>query len=424
MEENQARPVTENIRKNRSPLITACVVCAAIAVTVLFFRKDFSTGEPVSTGLMVFLCLVHAVLVVTAYLCWPRYSSLEKTVFPAGYLVVLVLLLVVARELLLYPLFVLFYAAVFHIKAGRLLFFLLLFSLIFLPFYWFPFFIFASFIFFIFRKARWQRNSPLVSMFLFAGIILLFVLLLPLIFLSLQNSPQTLFLTLHEPAFRDALFNTVLSSTVSTLIVVLFGVPLSYAMVRFRFPGRKIMDSLIDIPILVPQSVVAIAALVLAGPKAPLGIFLERYGLGISGTMLGIIFCQVFVSFPFLVRAAMNAFEQIPVEMENVSRVLGASPGSTFFRVSLPLALGAVFDGAILSWARAVSEFGSIMIIAPYPRVLSVYTWELFASFGLRESQPFSILFLIFCVWLFVLLRWTRYRPIFRYTDREVTTHA
>ena len=130
------------------------------------------------------------------------------------------------------------------------------------------------------------------------------------------------------------------------------------------------------------------------------------------------------MSFPFLVRAAMNAFEQIPVEMENVSRVLGASPGSTFFRVSLPLALGAIFDGAILSWARAVSEFGSIMIIAPYPRVLSVYTWELFASFGLRETQPFSILFLIFCVWLFVLLRWTRYRPVFRYTTREVTTHA
>ncbi|MDP7420222.1 MAG: ABC transporter permease [bacterium] len=396
---------------------TAVAIVAAVIGTVMFFGNR-------SVGLVVFLCTVHAVFLITGTLCWKRYTLFEKTVFPAGYLIILILLEAVAHEPLLYPLFVLMYSATFHLRLGRVMLFLLLFSLILTPYYWLPVFAFTSFLSFIFMKARWELSPPFMTSLLVIGLVMLFVLLLPLLFLTLQSTPQTLFLTLGETEFKESLSNTVLSSTVATIIVILFGVPLSYAMVRFKFPGRKMIDSLIDIPILVPQSVVGIAALVLAGPKAPLGIFLEKYGLGVSGTMLGIIFCQVFVSFPFLVRNVMNAFETIPVEMENVSRVLGATPSSTFFRVTLPLALGAVFDGAILSWARAVSEFGSIMIIAPYPRTLSVYTYELFIQYGLKETQPFSILFLIFCVWLFVLLRWTRYRPIFRLTAREVKTNA
>jgi molybdate/tungstate transport system permease protein len=186
-------------------------------------------------------------------------------------------------------------------------------------------------------------------------------------------------------------------------------VPLAYGMARLQFRGRDIINSLIDLPILIPQSVAGIAILVLLGPKAPAGQFLQQYlGVEVSGSYLGIIACQIFVSCPFLIRSAMNAFEEMGPQLESVSRSLGASPLATFWRVALPLASGAVFNGAILTWARAISETGALMVMAYRPMTVPVYSYDVFTQYGLDEARPAAIVLLIVCLWAFIVLRWMR----------------
>jgi len=123
------------------------------------------------------------------------------------------------------------------------------------------------------------------------------------------------------------------------------------------------------------------------------------------------------VSSPFLVRSATNAFRDMGPALENVSRTLGASPLNTFFRISLPMASGAIFSGCILTWARAISEVGSLMVLAYHPFTVSIYTYDMFVQYGLQEARPAAVLLVIVCLWGFLALRWLRgisLGPLFR----------
>jgi len=233
--------------------------------------------------------------------------------------------------------------------------------------------------------------------------------------MMMQNTPQSIITSIKDPKLIEAIKNSLLTSTISTIIVLIFGVPLAYAMARIEFPGKKIVESMIDLPILVPQTVAGIALLVIAGPKTPLGDFLNStFNISIAGSYTGIIIAQVFVSSPFLIRSAISAFELIDTNLETVSRTLGASNFSTFFKISIPLALGGIFNGIILTWSRAISEVGSLMVIAYYPKTAPVYLYDQFIQYGLSETKPAAILLIITCLWIFIVLRWIRYYPIGR----------
>ncbi|MBC7288596.1 MAG: ABC transporter permease subunit, partial [Armatimonadetes bacterium] len=110
----------------------------------------------------------------------------------------------------------------------------------------------------------------------------------------------------------------------------------------------------------------------------------------------------------FLIRGAMTSFMQMDARLENVSRTLGASPISTFFRVSLPLAAPGIFSGFILTWARAVSETGSIMVIAYRPLTVGTLTFDVFTQYGLEEATPVAVLLVLTCLWAFIVLRWMK----------------
>jgi molybdate/tungstate transport system permease protein len=268
-----------------------------------------------------------------------------------------------------------------------------------------------------------QRTKRFQLVCLGFGFLLIVGIMLPLLYLCFQVTPQTLITSVADSVFRDALLTSVATASLSTAVVLLFGVPLAYAIVRLEFPGKGLLESLIDLPIVIPQSVVGIAILVLLGPKTPVGQFLEtRLGIEIAGSWVGIVLCQIFVSSPFLVRSTANAFRDMGPALENVSRTLGASPMSTFLRVSLPLASGGIFTGCILTWARAISEAGSLMILAYHPFTVSVYAYDLFIQYGLQESRPAAVLLVIVCLWGFLVLRWLRSAtmgPLFS-SDRRI----
>ena len=237
------------------------------------------------------------------------------------------------------------------------------------------------------------------------GLVCLAAVLFPIVHLAVQDSAQTLLFALGRGDVREALGVSLLSSTLATLVVALFGIPLAYSMARVEVPGKRWIESLIDLPILVPQSVAGVALMVLLGPGSPLGQGLESMGLKVSGSLVGLLVAQVFVASPFMIKAALTAFEGVPVQLEHASRSLGAGPARTFARIALPLAARGILVGAALAWARAISEFGVIILFAPSPVSAPVLVHTEFLRAGASESRPIAIVLLVTCLWFFVVLR-------------------
>jgi molybdate/tungstate transport system permease protein len=392
-------------RRDLPYLLTGIIILVVLHVVAFAWFTDLGTNA-------VLLC-ANVFALYNGVMYERTMGHSRTTLYVAGYLALFVVLFALARSPLLFAVMALLYAAVFRSPTLLGYFIILALSIIVITPYWFQSFLVAGAAYTILIQLRRRRQQRFVVVFMVVGLALLLAVIFPLLYLCFQSAPQTLLVTLREGDFQRALLNSLATSTATTLIVLLFGVPLAYALARSEFRGKEIINSLIDLPIIIPQTVVGIALLVLMGPKTPVGQFMsERLGLSISGTYLGIIACQIFVSCPFLIRSAMNAFQDMGPQLENVSRTLGASPASTFFRVSLPLASGAIFNGCILTWSRAISEVGSIMVLAYHPFTVSIYTHDTFVQYGLEEARPISVLLVIICLWGFLVLRWLRRNPL------------
>lgn len=195
---------------------------------------------------------------------------------------------------------------------------------------------------------------------------------------------------------------TLIAALFATVASTLVGIPLAYLLARKKFIGRSILLAIIDLPIIIPHSAAGIALLTVIGRQSLLGRLL---GTGLTGTVAGISIAMAFVSFPFLVNAARQAFISVPIRLENVARTLGASPSHTFFTVSLPLARRGIISGMILMWARGISEFGAVIIIAYHPMTTPVMIFQRFNDFGLSYARSVAVLLILICVGIFIILR-------------------
>ena len=378
-----------------------------VAVHLLggYLTRDWGASAALLTANLFALALV------------PYYRSLWPGpgfwFYPAGYVLLFLFMVPVSREPLLFAIFAFLYAGLARRPVAIGYLFLLVFSTMVVTPYWAQTFVTLSIGLALLLMANRRTRNSFLLLCLGIGFLALGAVLLPLFYMSFQSPLQTLLITLRQATFARALLNSFLTATIATLVVLLFGVPLGYALVRLEFRGKSTLDALVDLPILIPQSIAGVALLALLGPKTPVGqFFAQHFHFNVAASYGGIVTCQVFVSCPFLIRSAMNAFEQMGPRLENVSRTLGASPLSTFFRVSLPLARGAIFAGSILTWARAISEAGSIMIVAYHPMTISVLTYDTFVQYGLSETQPVATLLLLVCLWAFIVLRWLRAHPL------------
>ncbi len=162
----------------------------------------------------------------------------------------------------------------------------------------------------------------------------------------------------------DALKLSAITSTVALLVAILAGTPLAYLLARRQFPGKFAIDLLIDLPIVLPPTVAGVALLVAFGRRGLIGEHLDDSGINIAFTTMAVVMAQVFVSAPFYIRTAKAGFESVEPVYEGVASTLGASPLRSFWRVTLPLAWPSLVAGAILCWARALSELGATLIFA------------------------------------------------------------
>ncbi len=238
-----------------------------------------------------------------------------------------------------------------------------------------------------------------------AGIVVLAFIVLPLLQMVTGPTPAALWETIRDPDVLDSILLSVGTSGGAALICLVLGTPLAYLLARREFRGKRLVESIIDLPIMIPHPVVGIALLSLAGRGHVIGDALQALGVQVMGTVTGIVAVCTYVALPFYLNTAKAGFESVPERSEKVSRSLGASPGATFFRVTLPLAWRHMLAGTIMAAGRAVSEFGAVVIVAYHPRIAPVLMYERFTAYGLKYSQPVAVWLILVCLFLFLLLR-------------------
>lgn len=202
-----------------------------------------------------------------------------------------------------------------------------------------------------------------VSMFLLALILSLFMTL-PIIALFSSFRLEDFYTALSSPHLGKSLFLSIITTSISSAIIFLFGTPLAYILARLSFKGKEFASIIIELPIVIPPSVAGLGLLLVFGRRGVIGEWLYEQGISISFTTIAVILAQVFISAPFFIRSARSGFAGASVELEAMARSLGASWWRTFIRVTLPLAKPLLITGLITSWARALGEFGATIMFA------------------------------------------------------------
>ncbi len=161
-----------------------------------------------------------------------------------------------------------------------------------------------------------------------------------------------------------ALKLSLLTSAISMVVIILVGTPFAYLLARSRSTLLRLVDGLIELPIVLPPVVAGVAMLMAFGRQGVIGPVLENAGIALPFTTAAVVFAQIFVAAPFYIRASRIGFQVVNTEYEDVSQTLGVSPLRSFFRLTLPLAGPSILAGLGLAWARAFSEFGATMMFA------------------------------------------------------------
>lgn len=214
-----------------------------------------------------------------------------------------------------------------------------------------------------FRASWGARNLRLAATLYLVVLVALpiFVILVS----GLGNGIDRFWASITNPAALAALQLTLQTALIMTLINTVMGVLTAYALVRYRFPGKQVFNAFIDLPFAIPTLVTGVMLVLLYGPQTVLGGFIEReFGQRIIFEPAGIVIALLFVSYPFVVRTVQPVLLQLSIHQEQAAQTLGASAWTIFWRVIFPAIRPAVLTGALLSFARALGEFGSVIIVA------------------------------------------------------------
>lgn len=208
-----------------------------------------------------------------------------------------------------------------------------------------------------------------------------------------------------DAELRSSLWLTAVTATVAMAAGALGGTPLAYLLARRPFRGKAVVAAVLDLPLLIPHPVAGIALLLILGRESVVGRALLHAGIRVAGSPLGIICAMMFVSAPLYISAAREAFARVDPRYESVARTLGDPAWRAFRRVTLPLAARGLIAAAVVMWARAVSEFGAIVILTYNPKVASVLSYDRFTGFGLTEALPVAAVLSILALIPLIALR-------------------
>ena len=257
------------------------------------------------------------------------------------------------------------------------------------------------------RTGRFTASIANTSAVVLGAALLLF-LAVPILLLAILGASGVT-TALQDTETLAALGTTFGAATAATAIAAICGTPVAYTLARRKFRGRTVIAAIVDLPLLIPHPVAGIAILLLVSRTTSFGAALLALGLRVVGTPAGIVAAMLFVSAPLFVSAAQEAFARVDRKYEFVARTLGDTSWSAFRRVTLPLARRGLASAAIVTWARAVSEFGAVVVLAYNPKVVSVLSYDRFTTGGLRDALPVSATLVLVSLVPLVALRALRY---------------
>lgn len=247
------------------------------------------------------------------------------------------------------------------------------------------------------QSGGWRRIEPgALTLWLLAALTLLY-LLMPLAQLLLAEPWPQVPTALSDPLAVGAAWISALAATISTALVALGGIPLAYALARWRFPLRALVTGLVFVPLVFPAVVSGIVQLLVYGPYGPVGAFFAARGVELTDSLAGVVLAQTFVAAPFAVVAARSAFEAVNPLTEAVAETLGATRWRVFWTISLPQAWSGVLAGLALTWLRAFGEFGATAVMAYHPYTLPVYVYVQLTGLGTPAALPLALVALAAC---------------------------
>jgi molybdate transport system permease protein len=231
---------------------------------------------------------------------------------------------------------------------------------------------------------------------------------LPILSLVLWTVNENSWRAMATPEARDALLLSIRTTSISMLIIVSVGTPAAYVLARKNFRGKRLVDSLIDIPAVLPPSAAGIALLLTFGRFGLAGEYLEAFGIQVTFTTAAVVIAEVFVAAHFYVRQATVGFSQVRRDVEEAARVDGAGSVGVFTKVTVPLAFPALIAGAVMAWARALGEFGATVVFAgSFQGVTQTVPLAIFAEFhsNLDAAVALSVLVLGFAFTVILVVR-------------------
>lgn len=256
------------------------------------------------------------------------------------------------------------------------------------------------------------KYNPFNWILLILSSLLLLFILAPLGGMFLHTGSKELFETAADREVQASIWLTLWVSFAATLFTAFGAIPLAWLLARKSFPLKNVVQGIIDLPIVLPHTAAGIAVLGFISRDGLLGKVADTVGLNLINNPAGIAIAMAFVSLPFLINSARDGFAAVPERLEKAALTLGAGRSRVFFTVSMPLAWRSIVSGFIMMFARGMSEFGAVVIVAYHPMITPVLIYERFSSFGLKYARPASVLFIIVALAVFIMLRLISFRKI------------
>jgi molybdate/tungstate transport system permease protein len=257
-----------------------------------------------------------------------------------------------------------------------------------------------------------RRTAHRMALTLSAGgaVVLLALLVMPVVALVARGGARGGHLLFADAELRSSLALTASAATVTTLLTMLLGTPLAWVLARSESRAIGFLNAILELPLLIPHPVAGIALLLAFGRASPAGAALASFGLAIVGSPLGIGVAMLFVAAPLYVSAAREAIARVDPRYEQVARTLGDTGTRAAWRVTRPLAGRGLLAAAVVMWARAVSEFGAIVILTYNPKVASVLSYDRFTAYGLDAALPVAAVLVLLAIVPLLALRALRAR--------------
>ncbi|MBK9356485.1 MAG: ABC transporter permease [Bacteroidales bacterium] len=246
------------------------------------------------------------------------------------------------------------------------------------------------------------------SFYLWANLLGAFVLLFivaPLAGIVLSTDFKDVASALSDNEVGTSIWLTIFSSIIATLVFAALSLPLAWLLARKKFAFKRLITGIIDLPVVIPHTAAGIALLGVISRNSAIGRLADSFGFDFVGHPSGIIIAMAFVSLPFFINSARDGFSAVPERLEKAALNLGASPTRVFFTISIPLAMRQIVSGCVMMFARGMSEFGAVVIIAYHPMVAPVLIYERFSSFGLQYARPVAVILIVLSVVFFLLMR-------------------